>query len=109
MSSKKYSVCGYFLWSSLQPLTAHNMGTRVPRTPSLRTFDGPADLQSLINSTQPRNWITQAVSKCLAERPPRVQSVRDTHYLMPHIPTLLTFASIDSDLLEWSSRSRQKR
>jgi hypothetical protein len=34
---------------------------------ALLTFDAPADLQSLIKSTPPRNWITRLVSKFFAE------------------------------------------
>ena len=32
-----------------------------------RTFDAPADPQSLIKSTPPRNWITKTGSKFFAE------------------------------------------
>ena len=34
------------------------------------TFDAPADLQSLIKSTPPRNWITKVGFKILCRAPP---------------------------------------
>ena len=90
------------LWSSLPPLTAQDMRHPLPKIPALLTFDSPADLQSLIKSTPPRNWLTKAGFKILSRAPPRVQSVTHNPVLIPHIRTLLTFARIDFDLLEWS-------
>ena len=71
------------------------------------TFDAPADLQSLIKSTPPRNWITKVGFKILCRAPPGCKSVTQNPVTDASYSGSLTFTRIDSDLLEWSSRSGQ--
>ena len=54
---------------------AQDLRHPLPRISALLTFDAPADLQLLIKSTPPRNWITKVGFKILCRAPPRVQSV----------------------------------
>ena len=80
---------------------------RVAGISALLTFDSPIDLQSLIKSTPPRNWITKVGFKILCRAPPGCKSVTQNLVTDASYSGSLTFARIDSDLLEWSSRSRQ--